>query len=178
MLFANSIKPKNFNKKFKKNDLGLPENKFIFACFNNSYKITPEIFKCWMKILNKNNESILWLLKSNSLSEKNILAEANKLGIGKHRIFFADRISVEEHIKRMEIIDLFLDTYPYNAHTTAREAVLMGIPILTLMGKSFASRVAGSVLKTIGLENLIVNNLDDYIKEAVRLSEIEMKLLK
>lgn len=165
-------------KKFKKNDLGLPENKFIFACFNNSYKITPEIFKCWMKILNKNNESILWLLKSNSLSEKNILAEANKLGIGKHRIFFADRISVEEHIKRMEIIDLFLDTYPYNAHTTAREAVLMGIPILTLMGKSFASRVAGSVLKTIGLENLIVNNLDDYIKEAVRLSRDRNEIIK
>ena len=120
----------------------------------------------------------MWLLKSNSLSEKNILAEANKLGIGKHRIFFADRISVEEHIKRMEIIDLFLDTYPYNAHTTAREAVLMGIPILTLMGKSFASRVAGSVLKTIGLENLIVNNLDDYIKEAVRLSRDRNEIIK
>ena len=165
-------------KKFNKNNLGIPENKFVFACFNNSYKITPEIFRCWMKILNKNNESILWLLKSNSLSEKNILREASKLGIKENRIFFADRISVDEHIKRMEIIDLFLDTYPYNAHTTAREAILMNIPILTFMGKSFASRVAGSILKTIGLEGLIVKNLDDYVKEAVRLSVDRDEVIK
>jgi len=165
-------------KKFDKKNLGIPENKFIFACFNNSYKITPDIFKCWMKILIKNQQSILWLLKSNDQNEKNLAKEAKREGVNPNRIFFANRVSVEEHIKRMELIDLFLDTFPYNAHTTAREAIKMNVPVLTIKGKTFASRVASSILKTVGLEDLIVENLDDYIDKAIKLSNDKSEIKK
>ncbi len=165
-------------KKFDKKNLRIPENKFIFACFNNSYKITPDIFKCWMRILIKNQQSILWLLKSNDQNEKNLAEEAKREGVNPNRIFFANRVSVEEHIKRMELIDLFLDTFPYNAHTTAREAIKMNVPVLTIKGKTFASRVASSILKTVGLEDLIVENLNDYIDKAIKLSNDKNKIKK
>ena len=156
--------------KFEKKELGIPENKFVFACFNNSYKITPDIFECWVNILKRNKESVFWLLKSNNSGESNLRREFEKKGIDINRIIFAERMTVEDHIKRMGHIDLFLDTFPYNAHTTAREAIKMNVPVLTLMGESFASRVAGSILKNIGLENLIVKNFDDYTKKAIQLS--------
>ena len=156
--------------KFEKKELGIPENKFVFACFNNSYKITPDIFECWVNILKRNKESVFWLLKSNNSGESNLRKEFEKKGIDINRIIFAERMTVEDHIKRMGHIDLFLDTFPYNAHTTAREAIKMNVPVLTLMGESFASRVAGSILKNIGLENLIVKNFDDYTKKANQLS--------
>ena len=165
-------------KRYDKKNLKIPENKFIFACFNNSYKITPDIFKCWMKILVKNQQSILWLLKSNDQNENNLAEEAKREGVNPNRIFFANRVSVEEHIKRMELIDLFLDTFPYNAHTTAREAIKMNVPVLTIKGKTFASRVASSILKTVGLENLIVENLDDYIDKAIKLSNNKNEIKK
>jgi len=161
------ISSKNSNKK----DFGLPKDKFIFGCFNNSYKITPLIFKSWMNILKRCENSILWLLQENKLAKLNLWEEAKKLGVNKDRILFAERLPVKEHLKRVEFIDLFLDTFPYNAHTTASEAIRAGVPILTLKGKSFPSRVASSILTNVGLENLIVSNLEDYETKAISLAK-------
>ena len=160
------ISDKNLNKK----DLGLPENKFIFACFNNSYKITPSIFKRWMNILKKCESSILWLLQDKELGRQNLWKEAEIEGVDRARIIFAGRVPLKDHLKRLELIDLFLDTFPYNAHTTASETIRARVPILTLKGKSFPSRVASSILTNVGLENLIVSNLDDYETKAVSLA--------
>ena len=163
-------------KNFQKEDFNLPEKKFIFGCFNNSYKITPNIFKCWMKILKKSRNSVLWLLQKHNTGRENIKREAIKNGVNPKRIIFAERVSVEDHLKRIGFIDLFLDTYPYNAHTTASEAIKMGVPVLTIIGESFASRVASSILKNVGLEELIVNNVDDYTDIAVKIANDKKKL--
>ena len=168
---ANQEKIEISNDKLNKKDFGLPQDKFIFGCFNNSYKITPLIFKSWMKILKKCESSVLWLLQENELGRKNLLREAEVGGVKKERIIFAEKVIVKKHLKRLELIDLFLDTFPYNAHTTASEAIRAGVPILTLKGKSFPSRVASSILINVGLENLIVSNLDDYETKAISLAK-------
>ena len=157
----------NLNKK----DLDLPLDKFIFGCFNNSYKITPIIFRSWMNILKNCESSVLWLLQNQKLGSQNLWKEAEKQEVNKERIIFAQRVPVKEHLKRLEFIDLFLDTFPYNAHTTASEAIRAGVPILTLQGKSFQSRVASSILTNVGLENLIVLNLEDYESKAISLAK-------
>ena len=167
---ANQEKIEVSDKEFKKEHFDLPQNKFIFGCFNNSYKITPQIFNCWMEILKKTKNSILWLLQSDSLAQKNLIKEAKNKGINENRIIFAKRVSVEEHLKRISFIDLFLDTYPYNAHTTASEALRMKVPVLTLEGNSFASRVASSLLYNVGLEELVVKDFNHYIKTAINLA--------
>ena len=161
------VSDKNLNKK----DLGLPEDKFIFGCFNNGYKITPSIFKRWMNILKKFESSVLWLLQNKELGKENLWKEAEIQGIDRERIIFAGRIPLKDHLKRLEFIDLFLDTFPYNAHTTASEAIRAGVPILTLKGKSFPSRVASSILINVGLEKLITHNLNDYENNAISLAK-------
>ena len=166
------------NKNFSKKDVGLPENTFIFASLNNNYKITPIIYDAWMEILKKTENSVLWLLVDDVLAEKNIKRETINRGVDIDRIIFASRVSYNEHLKRMKFIDLFLDTFPYGAHTTAKEAIRMGIPLITIMGKSFASRVASSILNDIGLEKLITKNNKDYINLAVKLRKDHNKLSK
>jgi predicted O-linked N-acetylglucosamine transferase (SPINDLY family) len=168
---ANQEKIEIFSKNSNKKDFGLPKDKFIFGCFNNGYKITPLIFKSWMNILKRCENSILWLLQENKLAKLNLWEEAKKFGINEERIIFAERLPVEEHLKRIKFIDLFLDTFPYNAHTTASEAIRAGVPILTLKGKSFPSRVASSILTNVDLENLIVSNLEDYETKAISLGK-------
>ena len=168
---ANQEKIEISNKNLNKKDFGLPQDKFIFGCFNNSYKITPLIFESWMNILKKCESSVLWLLQDKELGRRNLLKEAEIQGVNKERIIFAEKVLVKEHLKRLELIDLFLDTFPYNAHTTASEAIRAGIPILTLKGKSFPSRVASSILTNVGLENLIVSNLKDYETKAISLAK-------
>jgi len=177
---ANQEKIEISNKNLNKKDFGLPEDKFIFGCFNNSYKITPLIFESWMNILKKCESSVLWLLQDKELGRRNLLKEAEIQGVNKERIIFAEKVLVKEHLKRLELIDLFLDTFPYNAHTTASEAIRAGIPILTLKGKSFPSRVASSILTNVGLENLIVSNLKDYETKAISLAKNyeEIEILK
>jgi len=167
---ANQERIELSNKRFDKQDFNLPKNHFIFGCFNNSYKITPSIFKSWMNILKKCEKSILWLLLNNKKGRENLYKEAEINGVNKDRIIFAERLSTKEHLKRLQFIDLFLDTFPYNAHTTASEAIRMGVPILTLKGKSFASRVASSILTNVGLENLITSNNKDYENKAIYLA--------
>ena len=172
----NQTKLEISKKNFRKKDFNLPKDSFVFGCFNNSYKITPNIFNCWMRILKKSENSVLWLLASSNIGRDNLKKESMKNGVDPKRIIFADRVSVEEHLKRIGLIDLFLDTYPYNAHTTAREAIKMSVPILTLIGESFASRVASSLLKNVGLEELIVNNIHDYARVAIKIANDKKKL--
>ena len=163
---------------FLKKDLDFPDGSFVFGSLNNNYKITPQIFKCWMKILKKTKNSILWLLVHEDLAKKNIQKEAIKHGVNIDKIFFADRVSYKEHLKRLKHIDLFLDTFPYGAHTTAREAIKMRVPIITMKGKSFASRVGSSILTYAGLQELITNNTQEYTELAIELASNKNKLKK
>ena len=173
---ANQLKIDISQKKLTKEDAGLPEKGFVFGCLNNGNKITPSIFNSWMNILKEYKESILWLLEINDEGKKNLAKEALKRDVDPKRIIFAKKLPVEEHLKRIKFIDLFLDTFPYNAHTTASEVVRMGVPIITLKGSSFPSRVSSSILKNVGLEELIVNNIDDYTNMAIKIANDKKKL--
>ena len=164
---ANQSKIKVSNKDLSRKFFKLPNDCFVFGCLNSNYKINPIIFESWMKILNQCKNSVLWLLKENNQGAINILKEASKRGVNKERIVFAKKTTMDIHLKRMRFIDLFLDTYPYGAHTTASEAIRMGIPIITMMGNSFASRVAASILWNVGLEKLITKNIEEYTKSAI-----------
>lgn len=157
---------------------GLSQEAFIFACFNNNYKITPEIFDVWSKIILETPGSQLWLLEDNLTAKKNIIKEAKKRGVTKNRIIFAPRVDIPKHLARHQHIDLMLDTPYYNAHTTANDALWMGIPILTLEGNTFCSRVCGSLLKDVFLEELICKNLTEYQDKAVSFAFDKNKLLK
>ena len=164
-------------KKISREELNLPNSKFVFACFNTHQKITHEMFLLWMKILKKKDDSILWLLEDNIFSEENLKTEAKKNGIDPKRLIFAKNLPLDEHLSRMSYIDLFLDTSPYNAHTTCSDALRQCIPVLTLQGKTFASRVAASLLTTMNLNELVISNQDDYEKLAIKISN-NPKLLK
>ena len=167
---VNDSTKKISNKKFTYKDFGLPENHFIYCCFNNSYKINPTIFDVWMNILMKKNKSVLWLLEDNPVNKKNIQKEAKRRGISEDRIIFANRIENSEHLARHQLADLFLDTLPYNAHTTASDALWSGLPVLTCEGDTFQGKVASSLLNAIGLPELITNSLHEYQKLAIKIA--------
>ena len=162
----------------KRSQFGLPENGVVYCSFNNNYKITPHMFYAWLDILKKVDDSVLWILKTNDIAEKNIKNEAEKRGVNSNRIIFADYLQNDKHLKRLQLADLFLDTFPYNAHTTASDAVRMGVPLITLAGNSFASRVAASILKNLYMEDLITYNLKDYETLAIDLGLHSDKLKK
>jgi predicted O-linked N-acetylglucosamine transferase (SPINDLY family) len=149
-------------------ECGLPDEGFVFCSFNNSYKITPEIFAVWMRLLRAVPGSVFWLLEGNRFAVPNLLREAQRQGIAPERLVFAPRRPLPEHLARHRLADLFLDTFPVNAHTTASDALWAGCPLLTLAGETFASRVAGSLLRAVGLPELITTRLADY--EALALS--------
>jgi predicted O-linked N-acetylglucosamine transferase (SPINDLY family) len=174
---VNDSNRKIANKQYKKSDFGLPDVGFVFCCFNNSYKILPEIFDLWIEILKSVDGSVLWLLEDNLQATKNLKAEARKRGIRDNRLIFAPRISLDEHLARHQLADLFLDTLPYNAHTTASDALWTGLPVLTLIGRSFASRVAASLLNAIGLPELITTTREEYVVTAIELANNPKKLL-
>jgi predicted O-linked N-acetylglucosamine transferase (SPINDLY family) len=158
------------DRQFTRQELGLPENGVIFCCFNNNYKILPTTFEGWMRILKAVEGSILWLLQDNSWSVENLKKEAEKQGLAPDRLVFAERLPSPEHLARHRHADLFLDTFPYNAHTTTSDALWAGLPVLTLMGKSFASRVAASLLNAVGLSELITNTQEEYESLAIDLA--------
>jgi len=172
----NQLKIDVSQKNLTKKEVGLPEKNFIFGCLNNGYKITPLIFNSWMNILKTSEKSILWLLEISDEGKENLAKEASKSGVDPKRIIFAKKLPVEEHLERIKFIDLFLDTFPCNAHTTASEVIRMGVPIVTLKGNSFASRVSSSILKNVGLEELIVNNINDYTDVAIKIASDKKKL--
>lgn len=163
-------------KSFSKKKFNLPEDKFIFCCFNNSLKISPFIFNIWVKILKRVKNSILWILASNLDFKKNFLNEIIKNNITSNRIIFCHPVSLDEHLERFKYADLFLDTFPYCAHTTANESLQQNLPLVALCGESFASRVSGSLLKTINVNELIAYTAEEYEKIVVHLAENKKEL--
>jgi protein O-GlcNAc transferase len=157
-------------KVFTRTELGLPENGVVFCCFNNNYKITPETFAGWMRVLAAVEGSVLWLLEDNGSARANLRKEAAGQGIDPGRLVFAPRMALPLHLARHRAADLFLDTLPYNAHTTASDALWAGLPVLTLTGTAFAGRVATSLLKAVGLPELITTTQAAYETRAIELA--------
>jgi predicted O-linked N-acetylglucosamine transferase (SPINDLY family) len=149
---------------------------FIFSCFNNNYKITPATFDGWMRILKAVDGSVLWLLEDNVSASRNLKAEAKKRGVKENRLVFAKRMPLSEHLARHRQADLFIDTLPVNAHTTASDALWTGLPVLTLIGESFVSRVAASLLTAIDLPELITTTQEQYEALAIELATNPEKL--
>jgi predicted O-linked N-acetylglucosamine transferase (SPINDLY family) len=151
-------------------EAGLPEQGFVFCCFNNNFKIQPEVFDVWMRLLAAIEGSVLWLIEDNVAAARNLTREASARGIAAERLIFAPRVDLEVHLARHRVADLFLDTLPYNAHTTASDALWAGLPVLTRIGQTFAGRVAASLLSAIDLPELVVSSLQDYEAAALRLA--------
>jgi predicted O-linked N-acetylglucosamine transferase (SPINDLY family) len=164
------------DRAFTRTELGLPLMGFVFCCFNNNYKVTPRIFDCWMRILNRVEDSVLWLLEDNPKAAINLRKEAVARGVDAERLIFAKRLPLSEHLARHRVADLFLDTLPCNAHTTASDALWAGLPVLTCLGETFAGRVAASLLNAIRLPELITATLEDYEQLAVKLATHPEKL--
>jgi predicted O-linked N-acetylglucosamine transferase (SPINDLY family) len=161
---------------FTRAELGLPQDGFVFCCFNNTYKITPEVFDDWMAILARVPGSVLWLLETSVLAMSNLRHEAGQRGIAAERLVFAKRMALPEYLARNRLADLFLDTLPYNACTTASDALWTGLPVLTRLGDAFVGRVAASLLKAIGLPELITTSRQAYREQAVELATNPGKL--
>ncbi len=162
---------------------GLPETGFVFCCFNNSYKITPRVFDVWMRLLQRVEGAVLWLLASDPMTELNLRREARARGVDPARLVFAPRTPLANHLARHRLADLFVDTMPYNAHTTGSDALWAGLPLVTYAGRSFASRVAGSLLRATGLPELVTDSLAAYedlslalATDPVRLRELRERL--
>jgi predicted O-linked N-acetylglucosamine transferase (SPINDLY family) len=164
------------DKVFTKDELGLPKDSFVFCCFNNNYKITPNTFDGWVRILKVVKGSVLWLLEDNPIAVLNLRKEAQVRGLDPNRLVFAKRANPPEHLARHRAADLFIDTLPYNAHTTASDALWAGLPVLTCMGESFASRVAASLLNAIELPELITTTQKQYEARAIELATNPEKL--
>lgn len=150
--------------------LGLPGRGFVFCCFNNNYKFTPEVFASWMAILRRTPGSVLWLLADNPWAQEALQREAMGAGIASDRLVFSGRALPPDYLARLGVADLFLDTYPFNAGTTANDALFMGLPVLTRSGQTFASRMAGALLTAAGLPELIARTPQDYENKAVELA--------
>jgi predicted O-linked N-acetylglucosamine transferase (SPINDLY family) len=164
------------DRAFTRSELGLPTDGFVFCCFNNNFKITPQTFDRWMRILKAVAGSVLWLLEDNPHATRNLKKEAAVRGVDPGRLIFGGRLPLPEHLARQRLADLFLDTLPCNAHTTASDALWAGLPVLTLMGNSFAGRVAASLLGAMELPELIATTAEDYERLAIDLGSNPSKL--
>ncbi|MGE0558193.1 MAG: tetratricopeptide repeat protein [Burkholderiales bacterium] len=167
---VNDPKREISERTYTREDCGLPRSGFVFCCFNNNYKITPATFDVWMRLLGRIEHSVLWLFEGHPTAARNLKKEAERRGINGQRLIFAERMPLAEHLARHRLADLFVDTLPCNAHTTASDALWAGLPVLTLMGTSFASRVAGSLLNGIGLPELITRTREEYETRAMELA--------
>ena len=157
-------------REFAKTEQGLPQTGFVFCCFNNNFKILPATFERWMRILRSVEGSVLWLLEDNTTAAGNLRREAQARGVDPGRLVFAPRMALPEHLARHRAADLFLDTLPCNAHTTASDALWAGLPVLTCPGETFAGRVAASLLKAIRLPELVAQSGEDYERLAIELA--------
>ena len=167
---ANDTKRNISDKKFLREELSLPKESFVFCCFNNNYKITPNMFDVWARLLKKIDNSVLWLIDGNSEATENLKKEAKIRNIDVCRLIFAKRMKLEDHLARHKNADLFLDTLPYNAHTTASDSLWAGLPVLTCLGKAFPGRVAASLLRSLDLPELITYSENEYISKAEELA--------
>jgi predicted O-linked N-acetylglucosamine transferase (SPINDLY family) len=167
---VNDHKQEIASRVWKREELELPEDVFIFSSFNLPYKIDPIMFDCWMKILQRIPNSVLWLFDGGSRAKDNLKREAERRGIYSDRLIFAEKVLKAEHLSRLKLADLTLDPIIINGHTTTSDSLWTGVPVLTLQGSHFASRVSSSLLNAIGLSELIVHNLDAYEKLAVHLA--------
>jgi predicted O-linked N-acetylglucosamine transferase (SPINDLY family) len=156
---------------FCRAECGLPERGFVYCCFNNSYKITPGVFDGWMRILKRVSDSVLWLIEDSASAVLNLKREAAMRGVDPERLVFAPRMPVSDHLARHRLAGLFLDTLPYNAHTTASDALWAGLPVLTQIGGTFPGRVAASLLQAVGLPELITTSIEDYEALAVKFAQ-------
>ena len=173
---VNDSKRKISQKLFTRQELELPESGFVFSCFNSNYKILPATFDVWMRILKAVNGSVLWLLQDNPIATKNLRKEAESRGVDPSRLVFAPRMKLEEHLARHRLADLFIDTLPCNAHTTASDALWAGLPILTQIGQSFPARVTASLLNSMDLSELVTKTSEEYESKAVDLANDTAKL--
>jgi len=163
--------------RFKRKDFGLPKDAFIFSSFNHTNKIDPETFLSWMNILKRVPNAILWLLRSNKAAEKNLKKYAKVAGVNTNRVIFSNTIMPnEKHLARLRLSDLALDTFIYNGHTTTSDSLWVGVPVITLQGSHFASRVASSLLTAVGLPELITHSQKDYETLAIELATNPKKL--
>jgi predicted O-linked N-acetylglucosamine transferase (SPINDLY family) len=171
------------DRQWSRADFGLPAEGFVFCSFNNVYKITPTLFKCWMQILRRVEGSVLWLLEDNDMASGNLRKAARSAGVDPARLVFSARLVAAEHLARHRLAGLFIDTFPCNAHTTASDALWAGLPLVTCAGESFPARVAASLLKAVGVPELVTTSLAEYEELTValaldpaRLAEISAKL--
>jgi predicted O-linked N-acetylglucosamine transferase (SPINDLY family) len=163
---------------------GLPERGFVFCCFNNGYKFTPDAFAVWMRLLQRVDGSVLWLLSNNATFEGNLRKRATAAGVDPGRLVFAPRADLREYLARQRCAGLALDTFYYNGHTTTSDALWAGVPVVTKKGNTFASRVAASLLEAIGLPDLISHTDEEYEElafhlatEPARLDEVRQRLI-
>ena len=182
---VNDSTKKISDKVFTREELGLPKNGFVFCCFNNNYKILPSVFDIWMRLLKKIKGSVLWLLVENSTAKENLKKEAVKRNVDENRIIFAKIMPLADHLARHRCADLFIDTFPYTAHTTCSDALWAGLPVITRVGNSFPSRVSASLLTAIDLPELITHTEKEFEDLAIefannksKLDEIKIKLEK
>ncbi len=157
-------------------DWSLPENAFVFACFNASYKINEAVFSSWLRILKAVPNSVLWLVQENELVIEKLKATAEKSGISTERIIFSDKVKLPIHLERSRLADLFLDTFCFNAGAVAVGALQIGLPILTLAGQTYASRIGGSLLHSVGLSELVTDSVEAYEQKAIELANQPEKL--
>jgi len=173
---ANDRKRKIADKLLKRADFDLPEQGFIFCCFNNNFKLTPNTLNSWARILKAVDGSVLWLYEGNEKTKLNLIKEFTNRDLAPERLIFAKRVPPDEHLARYQLADLFIDTLPYNAHTTTSDALWAGTPVLTLTGNSFAGRVATSLLEAIDMPELITKTLQEYEDKAIDLANNQNKL--
>jgi predicted O-linked N-acetylglucosamine transferase (SPINDLY family) len=159
------------NRPFERAEFGLPESGFVFCCFNNAYKLNPALFRSRMNLLKAVDGSVLWLSENNTTAMSNLRREAAAADIDPNRMVFANRLPLmADHLARHRLADLFLDTLPYNAHTTASDALWAGLPVLTQIGETFAGRVAASLLTAIGLPEMIAESQEQFESKAIDLA--------
>ena len=159
-------------------DMGLPEVGFVFASFIKSNRITPAVFESWMNILRAVQGSVLWLKEANDVATLNLRNMAIQQGVDADRVFFANHVSIDRHLKRLSFVDLFLDTFPFNAHSTASDVLRMGVPVITRMGESFVSRVGASLLHALEMPELITTSIEEYESMAIKLALHPTQLAK
>ena len=173
---VNDSQQKISTKDFKRSDFGLPEKAFVFCSFNRVSKITPEMFNTWMNILKEKPKGVLWLRETIREVEDNLKKEAKKKGINPKRIIFGKIMKLEEHLKRLTLADLMLDSYPYSGGATTSHALRMGVPVITMAGKTYVSRMSASLLNAVGLPDLVVPSMKKYEKLAINLANNPEKL--